>query len=143
MNNPSQLDPQIPEQDDEKQLCVRCLAPNLPNDHFCKNCGAPLSSFASTGPFESVFAEGQVYRQAAEQPRSFIVVLGIWLIFGTAVLAGGFVFVWAWGEQDILDLVLTSGMILFSVVILAKTTRNYFSRSLPTQDSESGMEEPR
>src|SRR3954464_10914584 len=58
-----------PEVAEEKQLCANCMFPNYPEAHFCAKCGAPLSSYASTGPFESLFAEGHVYRQATEQPR--------------------------------------------------------------------------
>src|SRR3954451_837470 len=77
----SQEIPKPSPESEEKQLCLSCMAPNEPTAHFCAKCGAPLSSYASTGPFESLFSEGAVYRQAAERPRSFIVVLGIWLIF--------------------------------------------------------------
>jgi hypothetical protein len=55
---------------------------------FCAECGAPMTSYAAIGPFEHIFAEGHVYRQAAERPRSFIAVLGIWIIFGVMALAG-------------------------------------------------------
>src|SRR6516162_1962936 len=72
----------------EKQLCVSCMAQNEPSAHFCAKCGAPLTSYASTGPFESIFAEGSAYRAAAERPQKLVVVLGIWLIFGPMALAG-------------------------------------------------------
>jgi hypothetical protein len=72
----------------EKQLCIRCMMPNEPSAHFCAECGAPLTSYASTGPFESIFAEGAVYREAAARPRKLIVVAGVWMIFGPAVLTG-------------------------------------------------------
>src|SRR3954464_15103851 len=76
-----------PEVAEEKQLCANCMFPNYPEAHFCAKCGAPLSSYASTGPFESLFAEGHIYRQATEQPRKLVVVFGIWLIFGIPALA--------------------------------------------------------
>jgi ribosomal protein L40E len=75
---------------EEKQLCLSCLFPNTTSANFCAKCGAPLSSYAATGPFEHLFAEGYVYREAAEKPRSLIVVLGIWLIFGFMALTGAF-----------------------------------------------------
>src|SRR3954468_17407853 len=77
-----------PEVAEEKQLCANCMFPNYPEAHFCTKCGAPLSSYASTGPFESIFAEGHVYRQAVEKPRSLTVVLGIWILFGLMALTG-------------------------------------------------------
>src|SRR5207249_693822 len=73
---------------EEKALCTSCMAPNEPSAHFCASCGSPMSPYAATGPFESVLAEGHVYRQAAERPRSIIVVLGIWLTFGMIAVAG-------------------------------------------------------
>jgi hypothetical protein len=111
----------------EKQLCVSCMAPNEPSAHFCAKCGAPLSSYASTGPFESVFAEGAVYRQAAEQPRSLIVVLGVWLIFGILGLAG-LVMVAMARDMGIGYTAFGAFMLVISVVLIWKSTRNYLAR---------------
>src|SRR5687768_12207851 len=77
-----------PDSSQETEICPQCMTENQPDSHFCAKCGAPLSSYAATGPFESLFAEGHVYRQAAERPRKLIVVLGVWLLFGTTALAG-------------------------------------------------------
>jgi hypothetical protein len=111
----------------EKQLCVSCRAPNEPSAHFCIKCGAPLSSYASTGPFESLFAEGAVYRQAAEQPRSFIVVFGVWLIFGIAGLAG-LVMVVMGRDTGIGYATFGAFMLVISVMLMWKSTRNYLNR---------------
>jgi hypothetical protein len=101
------------------------MAPNAPTAHFCAKCGAPLSSYASTGPFEHLFAEGSVYRQAAERPRSFVVVLGIWLIFGSVALASIFMIV----AMPFMPTFVFCGFLLaISIVMIAKTTRNYVSR---------------
>jgi ribosomal protein L40E len=81
-------DPIHSEAEPERQLCISCVAPNDPAAHFCVKCGAPLTSYAATAPFEHLFAEGHVYRQAAERPQRLIVVLGIWLIFGGLALTG-------------------------------------------------------
>jgi hypothetical protein len=110
----------------EKQLCVSCMFPNEPEAHFCAKCGAPMTSYASTGPFESVFAEGAVYRQAAERPRSLIVVLGIWIIFGAFGLTG--LVLVAVGRDSGLGYVLVGALLIaLAVVMIAKTTRNYFT----------------
>jgi len=111
----------------ERQLCVSCMAPNEPLSHFCVKCGAPLSSYASTGPFESVFAEGAVYRQAAERPRSFIVVLGVWLIFGIVGLAG-LVMIVMGRDMGIAYTAFGAFMLVISVVLIWKSTRNYLNR---------------
>lgn len=70
------------------ELCLHCVTPHDPTADFCRNCGAPLTSFAATLPFERTLAEGFAYRQAVEQPRKFIVVAGIWFIFGLMALTG-------------------------------------------------------
>jgi len=111
----------------EKQLCVSCMAPNEPSAHFCIKCGAPLSSYASTGPFESVLAEGAVYRQAAERPRTLIVVLGVWLIFGTMGLVGLMIAVMG-RDMGIGYMASGASMLAISVVLIWKSTRNYFAR---------------
>ena len=114
-----------PSETDEKQLCVSCVFPNDPEAHFCAKCGAPLSSYAATGPFERIFAEGHVYRQAAERPRSLIVVVGIWVIFGPLALTG-VVLVARAGSGFALVLV-GALLLIFSIAMIAKTTRNYFT----------------
>jgi hypothetical protein len=85
-----------------------------------------LTSYAATGPFESLFAEGHVYRQAAERPRSFIVVLGIWIIFGAIALTG--VVMVAVGRDSGFGFVLVGALMLaVSLVMIVKTTRNFFT----------------
>jgi len=103
------------------------MAPNEPSAHFCIKCGAPLSSYASTGPFESVLAEGAVYRQAAERPRTLIVVLGVWLIFGTMGLVGLMIAVMG-RDMGIGYMASGASMLAISVVLIWKSTRNYFAR---------------
>jgi hypothetical protein len=128
----SEIDHHLPESD-EKQLCVSCMAPNEPDAHFCAKCGAPLSSYASTGPFESLFAEGAVYREAADRPRSLVVVIGIWLIFGMMIVGGvfftamglvGFGFSIAGGIWSLIGV----SFLAVSVTMIWKTTRNYLAR---------------
>ena len=111
---------------DEKQLCIGCLFPNEQDVHFCAKCGAPMSSYAATGPFESLFAEGHVYRQAAEKPRSFVVVLGIWIIFGMMTLVG--VTTMFVGPGDGLQYAVVPAFLLpLSLIMICKTTWNYFA----------------
>jgi hypothetical protein len=85
-NNPSPM-PEAPGSQ-EQELCLQCLEPNPPGTHFCRKCGGQLTAYAATGPFEALFAEGNAYRRAAEQPQRFIVVAGIWLIFGIGAWTG-------------------------------------------------------
>ncbi len=124
--------PQPTSEADEKQLCMRCLAPNEPSAHFCIKCGTPLSSYASTGPFESVFAEGAVYREAAERPRSLIVVVGVWVIFGMIALTG-LAMVLVPQDNGIGYRAFGAGMLGISVVLIGKSTRNYLRRPKPDE----------
>jgi hypothetical protein len=110
----------------ERQLCIKCLTPNDPSANFCVKCGAPLGPLAFTSPFESNFAQGSSFREAAERPRNFAVVLGVWLIFGTMAL-GGIIVVVAGGTSNYFLSVLFSIFAVISLVILWKTTRNYIA----------------
>ena len=121
---------------EETEICIQCLVPNKPGTNFCRECGAPLSSYAATGPFESLFAEGHLYRRAAEQPRRFIVVLGIWLIFGGMAVSGTMIAVIGWKLGNGLRVPAGIAMVLFSVVLITKTTRNYRARQMVTGDGD-------
>ena len=127
MSSEPEESPQPATEADEKQLCISCMFPNEPSAHFCAKCGAPLTSFASTGPFEHLFAEGHVYRQAAERPHKLIVVLGVWFIFGMMATAG-MVLVITGRDMGILYTAFGALMVVFSVALIWKTTRNYLAR---------------
>lgn len=110
---------------DEQQLCVRCLAPNALSANFCVQCSAPLTAYASTGPFEHILAEGAVYREAARQPKKLIVVIGVWLIFGMLFFGGTIL---ASSTFDLPGRFLGVLLLLISLSMIWQTTRNYFSR---------------
>ncbi len=113
---------------DEQQLCLRCLAPNDPSAHFCVQCSAPLTAYASTGPFEHLFAEGAVYREAAQHPKKLIVVIGMWLIFGMMFCAGAMLAVVAY---DLPERVFGVLLLPLSLFMIWRTTRNYIARTRP------------
>lgn len=126
---------------DEKQLCMNCVSPNEPAAHFCVKCGAPLSSHAAIGPFESLFAEGHLYRQAAERPRKLIVVLGICLIFGTTGLTGALLI--AVGRGAGLGYVVPGALLLvISAAIILKTVGNYVAQKRAIRKSVSPPASP-
>jgi predicted amidophosphoribosyltransferase len=54
---------------EELEVCISCLQTNSPGTHFCAHCGTPLTSYAATGPFESIFAEGDFLRKAISPGR--------------------------------------------------------------------------
>lgn len=111
----------------EMELCLGCLHPNEPQTTFCAKCGAPLTSYAATGPFESLLAEGHVYRRAAEEPTRLVVVLGVWLIFGMAALASVTLILFA-SRQDVAPLIVGAFLLSVSLAMLWRTTRSYFAR---------------
>ncbi|MBC8002376.1 MAG: hypothetical protein H7X97_07285 [Opitutaceae bacterium] len=112
---------------DEQQLCTSCLCPNEPLANFCIQCGAPISSYAATGPFEHLFAEGHMYRQAVERPHRLIVVLGIWLMFGMMALGG--IGIIAMGRTSTIGYSIVGAFLLaISLMMIWKTTRNYLTR---------------
>lgn len=113
---------------EEEELCTQCMTGNRPGTHFCSKCGAPLSSYAATGPFESLFAEGHLYRRAAEQPQRLVVVLGIWLIFGIMAAGGALLLATSWNPVNYPGVLTGIGMLAISVALIAKTTRNYFKK---------------
>jgi hypothetical protein len=119
------------------------MTPNEPSAHFCVKCGAPLTSYAATAPFESQFAQGHAFRQAAEQPRKLIVVLGVWMIFGPIALAGvGFICL-NQAPQDaevgwrifkaLMGFILTA----IPCLIIWKTTRNYLMRKKTNENHDA------
>lgn len=54
---------------EESEICISCVHTNSPGTHFCEHCRTPLSSYAATGPFECLFAEGDLWRKAVHHQR--------------------------------------------------------------------------
>jgi hypothetical protein len=125
----------------EKQLCMNCVVPNDPAAHFFVKCGAPLSSYAETGPVESLFAEGHNNRHAAERPRNMIVVLGICLIFGTVALTGTLLIV-VGREAGLGYVALGAFGLAISVTIILKTVGNYLAQKRANKKDPIPTEAP-
>lgn len=125
----------------EHALCLQCLAPNVPTAHFCGDCGAPLSPYAATAPFESLLSEGHAWRQATSNPRRLVVVLGMWLLFGP-MLAGSAWLLAMGREAGVQGWAAAAFFLPVSVVVLWKTTRNYVTRGGGAQgDPEKAVDE--
>lgn len=71
-------------------ICLGCAQPNPEGVHFCSGCGAPLTSYATTAPFEGTLARGYAYRQAVTGRPRLIVLAGVWLTMFPAALVGFF-----------------------------------------------------
>lgn len=85
-----------------------------------------MTSYAATGPFEHLFAEGFVYREAASRPRSLIVVLGVWLIFGSIALVGAVFFVGS-AQGEVGTGLLGVGTVAMALLMIYRTTVAYRS----------------
>ena len=108
-------------------LCLGCLTPNHSSANFCVKCGAPMTSYAASGPFECLFAEGHVYRQAAEKPKNLVVVLGVWLIFGVMGLGGLFIAI-VGSSSGVSSVLLGAFLFLISLAMIWRSTRSYLVR---------------
>ena len=117
----------------EEQICTSCAAPNESSADFCRKCGAPLSSFSMIAPFERLFAEGFIYREAANRPRKLITVLGVWFVFGMMASVGLIMIivfqstVGGWGAT-IIGVAFGAAMLAVSIAMIWKTTWNYLTK---------------
>jgi predicted amidophosphoribosyltransferase len=59
----------VDQEPQELEICISCLKTNAPGTHFCGHCGTPLTSYAATAPFESIIAEGDIWRKAVSRGR--------------------------------------------------------------------------
>lgn len=124
---------------DSVPLCPSCLSPNHPTAHFCSKCGAPLTTYATTAPLESVLARGYCYRTAVSGRVPFVVVLGMWLIFvpQITVTVGFLVTIFStmpgadqpWGPaplaSHLVGTAIASAAMAVYVAVLVKATCNY------------------
>lgn len=72
---------------DWQELCPSCMTANRAGMDFCEKCGRPLSSYAAVGPLESIRTEGFLYRGAVGGGKSRVVLVGMWLICLTMLIA--------------------------------------------------------
>jgi hypothetical protein len=136
----------VPDEDSGTPLCTTCLAPAGKLQHFCDQCGSPMTSHAAIDPVGQVLSVGQMVSKATSSPPRRIIVIGIWLIFGVPIAWVMFVF----GVMDIVDsggsleqILRTAfllGMFSLYIAIIIKTTRNYF-RKKSELDSAPGDDE--
>jgi hypothetical protein len=127
-----------PDPEPARPLCISCATPNDPIANFCQHCGAPMTSYASTGPFESLFSEGRAYREAADHPRSPVVLVGVWLLFGVMFL-GGLLLTTPAVKGDVLMAIPGALLMGLSLMMLVKTTRNFIAgrRGRPVRGADT------
>jgi hypothetical protein len=122
-------------------ICPSCLTPNSANQHFCQKCGTPLTSHAEIDPMGQIFAQGDVFRKAIDNPRRPIVIVGMWLICGPNAIFLTSLTVWTLtrpfverfkGIQDVLTFLFSlaasgCGALIFDLM-LYRLTRNFIWR---------------
>jgi hypothetical protein len=70
---------------DDRLICPHCARPIGRFDHFCPHCGGPVTAHASIDPLGQVYSAGHGYRRATSGRPTFLVLLGMWLIFGLQI----------------------------------------------------------
>ena len=118
------------EVEEETMLCPSCLQANPPDARFCSRCDAPLSAGAVLGPFEQTRAQRFIFHRAATGPSSFIVVLGVWVIFlpiliACALFFGSMIVVGPLTLQLVLECLLPLFVTAFSAALLWRVTANF------------------
>jgi hypothetical protein len=126
----------------DKILCPSCLTENDPKDVFCSKCNASIGQQATIDPVTSAISEGRAMTDAIRQPKKLIIVIGMWLFYGTAIAVYLIILI---GTQykDIIDFgifnawpfVIFGTLILFCLFFPILTTRNYlrYKKSLKLQ----------
>ncbi len=127
---------------DGGDLCPACLAELTSGCNFCSSCAAPVTPLAAWAPFERVFAEGYIYRQAVASPRTLFVVIGAWLVFLPLFASGSAMLLWHCFVEHGDGLYLLEGgfITLIGTLGLYHVTQNYLQR--PLSAIERPPEEP-
>jgi hypothetical protein len=143
--------------DPGQPVCLNCMQPTTVGTHFCVHCGAPLTAYATTGPYEQILAGGFAYRQASSSANKPIVLFGMWLLFGPALVI--LLVLDLVAVANIRDIVASvkdfssavrmiaagvmfGGMTYISAALLYKTTKNYLAhKNVVGSASESESEE--
>ncbi len=134
--------------EDATPVCPHCLEPVSELDHFCPKCLGPITAHASIGPMEQVYSYGRMCQRATSGKPRFVVVLGMWLIFGPMVLfpsvllalgASGHLgqFQGAGLVLDMVALALIVGLIVLYAAILWKVTSRYVKRDPGADNQET------
>lgn len=125
---------------DGGDLCPACLAELTAGCGFCPKCGAPVTPTAAIAPFERIFSEGYIYRQAVSSPQKLIVVVGAWFVFLPLLLAGIACIAVALFAVRSDWYFLCYG--IFAVIVgalgLYQVTRNYMRRPVSGSEPDSG-----
>jgi len=109
-------------------VCPKCLLSNSASAAFCAACGAPIGMVATIDPIQHIHAEGFAYRAAIDGPPNRIVLIGMWLVFGSMALMGPGVLIGGSG-MPLIQVIIFNLVSVCSIVILYRTTRNYIVKT--------------
>ncbi len=122
---------------EEGVVCPKCILINAPSAAFCADCGAPIGMVSAVDPLQSILAEGFALRSAVDGPPKFIIVLGVWLIFGPVLFLWAMsLFVWSVDSESLVLTVRDALIIVGSAIILYRATRNYIVKSRAARNCE-------
>ena len=118
---------------DGADLCPACLAELTEGCNFCASCAAPVTPLAGWMPFERVFAEAYIYRQAVASPRTLFIVVGAWFVFLPLLATGIIMLLWHWlvEKGDALYVLEGAFITIIGTLGLYHVTQNYLSRHRP------------
>ncbi|MDF9833819.1 hypothetical protein M2103_002052 [Ereboglobus sp. PH5-5] len=129
------------ENDLEWMICPCCHQHNAPHANFCVACGAPISATAAIAPFERIFAEGFLLREAAfGKHTKLFTVIAVWLIFFPMMVSviGLFILVprLYWLDPGLLvgDIAMLF-MLTWIALLLYRVTQNYIGQNQSPPDS--------
>lgn len=118
----------------ETPVCPNCLAELQPDAHFCDACGAPISGISVLDPIKQIHATGWMYCKASSGHPRLTVLVGMWLIFGPALLmtlralSMGALSQHPYSLHEGVGILLVGGMLLLYAAILLKVTLAYARR---------------
>jgi hypothetical protein len=66
----------------ETILCPNCQEENEIERICCRNCNYPIGTNSTTDPVQSALAEGSMIGKGIKSPKKFIIIIGMWVLFG-------------------------------------------------------------
>ncbi len=102
-------------------ICPCCCRPSTTSRNFCRFCFTPLTTYASTGPIESILAQGEMFRRSVSNP-SRIAVVGLWLL---VIPVAGPILVSLLAERLVGETTFVLGLLALYIAIAVKATGAY------------------
>ncbi|MFT5387851.1 MAG: hypothetical protein ACI9E5_000986 [Candidatus Omnitrophota bacterium] len=116
------------QQGSDPRLCPNCMIANSEQQNFCTKCGLPMGDLVTIDPINRLWAQGWMYRQVLTGKPKLIVLFGIWVLCGGAIL--GVVMIGFTPDVGWLLSCLIAPIVLINAIIIYRVTRNYFSKSI-------------